>query len=298
MAAITEKGGLFPEALVKEVINNVKGTSALATLSGAEPIAFNGQREFTFSMDKEVDIVAESGKMGNGGITLAPVTILPVKMEYGARISDEFLIASEEEQIEMLAAFSDGFQKKLARGLDIAAIHGVNPRTGNASTVVGDNNFASKISQKVSTATGTADDQVEAAVALVDGTDFDVTGMAMSKTFKSALAALKLTTGEKRYPELAWGAAPSTINGLPVASNSTLSKGAGKIEAVVGDFANAFKWGFAKEMPLEIIQYGNPDNDAELGDLKGHGQIYVRAQAYIGWGILAPQAFAVVEKDA
>ena len=51
--------------------------------------------------------------------------------------------------------------------------------------------------------------------------------------------------------------------------------------------------GIAKEMPVEVIEYGNPDN-SETGDLKGHNQVYLRGEAYIGWGILDPNAFAII----
>ena len=44
-----------------------------------------------------------------------------------------------------------------------------------------------------------------------------------------------------------------------------------------------------------MIQYGNPDNDTELGDLKGHNQVYLRGEADIGWGILDPTAFAHIK---
>ena len=61
--------------------------------------------------------------------------INPIKFEYGARVSDEFLYATEEEQIDILTAFNDGFAKKVARGFDLAAMHGINPRSGTASTL-------------------------------------------------------------------------------------------------------------------------------------------------------------------
>ena len=63
-------------------------------------------------------------------------------------------------------------------------------------------------------------------------------------------------------------------------------------EIILGDFANVFKWGYAKEIPLEIIQYGDPDNSGK--DLKGHNQVYVRAEVYLGWGILDASSFARV----
>ncbi|MBP3891473.1 MAG: hypothetical protein J6D29_04800 [Solobacterium sp.] len=62
--------------------------------------------------------------------------------------------------------------------------------------------------------------------------------------------------------------------------------------AIIGDFANAFKWGFAKQLPLEVIEYGDPDNTGR--DLKGHNEVYLRTEAYLGHAILVPAAFAAV----
>lgn len=67
-------------------------------------------------------------------------------------------------------------------------------------------------------------------------------------------------------------------------STSNLSSGSSLDRCLVGDFVNCFKWGYAKEIPIEVIRYGNPDNDTQLGDLKGHNQVYLRGEAYIGWG--------------
>lgn len=299
MSDVLTKGNLFPEVLVTEMMNLVSGKSSLAKLSKSKPVPFNGMREFTFSLDKEVDVVAENGSKTKGGATVTPITIIPVKIEYGARVSDEFMYASDEVKLEYLKAFADGFAKKAARGFDIMAMHGVNPRTGNASSVIGKNHFDSMVTQTVTVSTGTtADDQIESAIALIQGSEKDVTGLALAPAFRSELAKLKNSNGEKLYPELAWGSAPGVINGLPVDVNSTVSANSNLDRAIVGDFENMFRWGYAKEIPLEIIQYGNPDNDETLGDLKGHNQVYLRAEAYIGWGILDPSAFAIVKDMA
>lgn len=296
MANILSKGSLFPEELIPGFIQKTTGASALAKLCGATPIPFNGQKEFTFTLDKEVDIVAENGAKGTGGLNVEPITIVPLKIEYGARVSDEFLYASEDAQMDVLSAFADGFAKKVAKGLDLMAFHGINPRTGTASGVIGTNHFDSKVTQAVTIATGDKPDaNVEAAIALVQGAERDVTGMVLSPSFKSALAAQTTTDGAKLYPQLAWGAKPGEVNGLHVESTSNLSAGSSLDRALVGDFENCFKWGYAKEIPIEVIQYGNPDNDTELGDLKGHNQVYLRGEAYIGWGILDPTAFAHIK---
>ena len=296
MSDILGKGTLFPEELLPEFIQKTKGASALANLCAATPIPFNGMKEFTFQMDKEIDVVAENGAKSKGGVTITPVTIVPLKVEYGARISDEFLYASESAQLDYMSAFSDGFARKVAKGLDLMAFHGVNPRTGSASDVIGTNHFDSKITQTVTIQPDDKPDaNIEAAIALVQNSECDVTGLVLAPAFRSSLAAQTTTDGAKLYPELSWGNNPGTINGLRVESNSTLSANSSLDRALVGDFQNCFRWGYAKEIPIEIIRYGNPDNDAALGDLKGHNQIYIRGEMYLGWGILDPNAFALVK---
>ena len=291
MASVLAKGSLFPAELTNEMINLVKGKSSLAALSAAEPLPFNGKELFTFTLDKEVDVVAENGAKSNGGATIGTITINPVKIEYGMRVSDEFKYAAEEIQLQYLRAFAEGFARKAARGIDIMAMHGFNPRTGTASTVIGNNHFDSAVSQTVA-ASSDGNANVEAAIALVQGNEHDVTGMAMAPAFRSVLAAQVRTDGTPLFPELGWGATPGTIHGLPVETNSTVSFNSNSDRAIVGNFRDYFRWGYAREIPIEVIEYGNPDNDTTAGDLKGHNQIYIRGEAYIGWGILLPDAFA------
>lgn len=287
--AVLEKAQLFDAKIVSELINGVKGKSSLAVLSPRVPISFNGNKEFVFTMDSEVDVVAESGAKSHGGVSIAPKTIVPIKIEYGARVSDEFVWAAEEERINYIKAFIDGFARKAARGLDIMAMHGFNPRTGTASAVIGTNHFDAAVDQTVTYVAAQANANVEAAIALVHGSEGDVTGMAMSPTLRSGLAALTNTNGEALFPELAWGAAPGAIKGLKVDVNSTVSVG-NVDHAIVGDFENMFQWGYAKEVPFTVIPYGDPDNTGK--DLQGHNQVYLRAELFIGWGILDPDAFA------
>ena len=299
MGKITNAANLYPMELIPGLIQQTKGHSALAKMCAATPVAFNGQEVFTFSLDKEIDVVAESGAFSNGGATVAAVKMVPVKVEYGARFSDEFMKMDEKKQIETLKAFNEGFARKLGKGLDIMALHGFNPRSGLASDVIGNNHFDEKVKQeqKVENLTDDPDGAVEAAISLVQEKENDVTGMLMGNELKAALSSLKKNDGSKAYPELAWGNNPGTINGLHVEPCNPIKEATKHDKGLVGDFADAFKWGYADKISLEIIQYGNPDNDSEQGDLKGHGQIYLRATAFIGWGILNPDAFAWVRTN-
>jgi hypothetical protein len=155
-------------------------------------------------------------------------------------------------------------------------------------------NFEGKVQNDVTYAAATPDANIASAVALVEAAGAYPNGVAMSPTFKNAIAAMTANNAQK-YPEFAWGAAPQTLGDMNLAVNPTVSMAASgateTLHALVGDFS-AFRWGYAKEIPLEVIQYGDPDNSGS--DLKGHNQVYLRAEAYIGWGILAPAFFAKV----
>lgn len=294
MATTLQKGELFAPETVKDLFSKVGGKSSIAKLCGATPVAFNGNEIFTFSMEDEVNIVAEGTKKSAGSISVEPIKVVPIKIEYGARVTDEFVYASEEKQLDILKAFNEGYAKKVARGLDIMAFHGVNPRTKTASTLIGTNSLDTNTG--VSSITYSAvdiEENIESAIATISE-NYDVTGMAMSKDFSSTLASLTVN-GVKQYPELAWGSNPGTVNGLAVDVNSTVSFNSSKDKAIVGDFQNAFRWGFAKDIPLEVIKYGDPDQSGK--DLKAFNQVYLRCETYIGWAILDPSAFARIEEE-
>ena len=293
------RGSLFPGELIPEFFNKVKGKSSLAKMCGASPIPFNGLKEFTFSMDNDVDIVAEAGAKSAGGGQVGAVTIVPIKIEYGMRVSDEFIYGSEEVALDYLRTFSEGWAAKVARGFDIMAMHGVNPRTGlAASGTIGNNHldYAASTSVTYLGSSSTAEQNIETAIAGVQSYGHDITGVIVGGTVRAALAAMVETSGgaKKVYPELAWGGQPGSLNGVPFDVNNTVEFNSAKARAYVGDFANCFKWGIARELPLEVIQYGNPDNDSTAGDLKGHNQVYLRGEAYIGWGILDASAFGKI----
>ena len=293
------RGSLFPQEIVAGFMNMVRGRSALAALCGSSPIPFNGSKTFTFSMDNEIDVVAEAGAKSAGGGQVGAVTIQPIKVEYGMRVSDEFMFGSEEVALDILRAFSEGWAVKLAKGFDIMAMHGVNPRTGNAASgTIGNNHldYAASTSITYLGSSSTAYQNVESAIAGINAYDHEVTGAIMGSTIRAALAAMEDRDHRKVFPELAWGGRPESLNGLRTEFNGpTVEYNSAKARAYFGDFANYFKWGIAKEMPMEVIQYGNPDNDSNAGDLKGHNQVYLRGEAFIGWGILDATAFGLIK---
>ena len=291
MATITKSTNLFPAELVTEVFSKAKGHSSLAKLSGQTPIPFSGNTQMVFAMDGEASIVGEGEQKPAGDASFNPVTITPVKFVYQHRLTDEFTKMSEEQQLPYLEAFVDGFAAKIARALDICAFHGVNPATKTAVSSLAAKNFDMASIATVTTTAGKEDEDIDT-VQAITGEDGVVTGIAMAPAFSAALSKLKVN-GVVQYPEFRFGQNPEAFYGMASDVNNTVSFGTSKDLAVVGDFQNAFKWGYTENVPCEIIEYGDPDGQ---GDLKRTNQIVLRAETYVGWGILDSASFKKIAK--
>ena len=287
-------GTSFPAPVVTKMFDAVRGHSALAKLSDQTPIPFNGATEFVFNAAGEASIVAEGAAKPAGNATVTAKIIKPVKFVYQQRVSDEFMKAGDEVRLQYLTAFAEGFGKKIARGLDIAAIHGIDPATKAPASFKATNSFDGLVSNIVTYAAANIDANIDAAIQAI--TDGEVTGLALSPAAGAALAAIKVN-GVPQYPEFRFGQNPNAFYGMGSDVNSTVSVqetgGSTTDHAIVGDFQNAFKWGYADNIPLEVIRYGDPDGTGH--DLKQYNEVCLRAEAYIGWGILDADAFGIVQ---
>lgn len=292
MSTIT-KGALFPAQLETEIFNAVKGHSSLAKLSAQDAIPFVGKDVFVFSNSKGVEVVGEGAQKSEGGATVTSVSIAPVKVVYQQRVSDEFMFASEEYRLNVLATFAEAFAAALGAGLDKMAIHGMNPYSGaRISNLATGKYFDGAVTNIVGTGATPQDVDIDAAVALVASAEYAANGAVISPKMQAAIAA-ETANGLRKYPDFAFGAAPAQIGNMQLDVNAALAaavSGDDTDYALVGDFS-AFRWGIAKQLPLETIEYGDPDGQ---GDLKRNNQIILRSEAYIGWGILDPDAFALV----
>lgn len=291
-------GTLFQPELVKEIMSKVQGHSALAKLSTQTPIPFNGTEQFIFNLDGSAQIVGEGEAKGAGSATAITKVIKPIKFVYQARITDEFKYASEEKQMNFLQHYADGFAKKMAEAFDIAAIHGLEPKSLTDATFKATNSFDGVITTNVVTfAADKIDDNLDAAVQTIVVNGNEVTGIAMSPVAGQAMSKLKDKFDTVKYPEFRFGQRPNNFANMTLDINKTLTVKGGTAKtdhAIVGDFENKFKWGYAENIPMEIIEYGDPDGSGR--DLKQYNEILLRAEAFIGWGILDENAFARVEE--
>ena len=296
--AAQKTGTLFKPELVTEVMSKVQGYSVLAKLSNQTPIPFNGTEQFIFNLEGNAQIVGEGEQKGAGQSNLTSVVIKPMKFVYQARMTDEFKYASEEKRLNMLKAYADGFAKKIAVAVDIASLHGLEPKSMTDASFRATNSFDGQITGNIVTFDADKiDDNIDAAVQAVVAKGGEVTGIAMSPLAGQSLAKLKVN-GVAQYPEFRFGQNPDSFYGMKSDINKNLVVTGGTAEkdhVIVGDFQNKFKWGYAENIPMEIIEYGDPDGTGR--DLKAYNEICLRTEAFIGWGILDTDAFARVKGE-
>lgn len=289
-------GTLFKPEVVKELISKVQGKSVLAKLSAQTPIPFNGVEQFIFNLEGNAQIVGEGEQKQAGKAKITSKVIKPLKFVYQARITDEFKYASEEKQMNFLSAYMDGFAKKIAEAFDLAAIHGLEPKTMTDASFRATNSFDGLITGNiVNYDEAHIDDNIDTAVQTIVAKGGEVTGIALSPTAGQNLAKIKVN-GVVQYPEFRFGQNPDSFYGMKSDINKNLTVTGGTAEtdhAIVGDFQNRFKWGYAENIPMEIIEFGDPDGAGR--DLKAYNEICLRAEAFIGWGILDEEAFARVK---
>jgi HK97 family phage major capsid protein len=294
--ATLQSGDMFPVQTVQDIFSKVKGHSTIAKLSSQEPIPFTGTETFIFNLEGNAEIIGEGKPSNAGNATMKPKVVKPVLVTYQARVSQEFVNCSEEKQLSYLKSFIDGLAKKVAQAVDIASFHGLEPKSMTDASFKTTNSFDGLITGNVVTYDAEKiDENIDAAVTTITANDGQVTGIALSPAAGAALGKIKVN-GVVQYPEYRFGQNPASFYGMQSDVNKTLStvaSGAKKDHAIVGDFENAFKWGYAENIPLEIIEYGDPDGAGR--DLKRYREVCLRTEVYVGWGILDEESFARVE---
>lgn len=71
---------------------------------------------------------------------------------------------------------------------------------------------------------------------------------AINSSVRSDLSKMKATDGNPLYPEFRFGGKPATLGSQALDTNNTVSFGTETKDcAIVGDFANMFKWGYSKK---------------------------------------------------
>lgn len=307
MATIGTSPFELPEELVPGVWKKAQDGSALAKLSGAEPQKFGVKQYIKLTGNPRAEVVGESGNKAQSNAAFAPIRTVQRKLQVTQRFSVELKWADEDDQIGALSTMGDLAGEALSRGLDLVAIHGINPLTGAAISGSPVKLLDTTNVVELTTATvSTPDVAIEAAYALVTADGGTPNGTAFDPAYAFALATMRDSQKRRLYPELGLGKFDNYL-GLTAAQSNTVSGGPEaktvstgvyasvdpQIKAIVGDFT-AFRWGVQRSIGVTMIEYGDPDGD---GDLQRANEIALRAEVVYGIGFLDLDSFAVI-KDA
>lgn len=297
MATLTTKTLTLPDHLLQGIVKSVTSGSTVAALSAAKPTLFGNSTLVTLESKPRAEFVEEGANKSATNATFGSVRVTPHKAQVTMRISNEVEWADEDYQLGIMQTLAEEGSIALARALDFGLIHRVNPSTG---TVTDWTNYLTSTKKTVD-ATANIDADIEKAIGLVltDGEGTDVNGLALSKPAAYALATAKDKQGHLMYPELGFGTGMTQYKGIKAAASTTVNglpemKQDSGIKAIVGDFTNGVYWGIQRNLPIEVIPYGDPDGQ---GDLKRANQIALRLEVQYAWYVFADR-FAVVKTPA
>jgi len=288
----TQFGTIANEGL-SGVIQKIRLGSTVAALSGSEPMRFGTGEIPTFTSPPKAEFVAEGIAKSATPATFSTVKTAPHKTQVTVRLNDEVQWADEDYQLQALATVQDAVANALSRALDLGVYYRLNPLTGTATAWT---NYLNTTTNRVEIAAANLDVDIDSAVGLVvSGGDYMVNGIALDPSAAFTLGSLRDLDGRKLYPDVGYGVDLSTFSGLRASVSNTVSSrpeaADNKIKAIVGDFQNGIRWGIQREIPMEMIKYGDPDG---IGDLKSLNQVAIRAEVQYAWYV-DPARFAVVE---
>lgn len=305
MATLASSALSLPNNLASGLWSKVQTGSTVAKLSQQAPMMFGSNQQYmTLTARPKGEVVAEGANKSQSQPALSSKTVTPRKVQVTMRFNEEVQWADDDAQLGVLAELGDSAAQALARALDLIVYHGINPLTGAALS--GSPAKVLDTTNTVEVATANADADIDSAFALVIADGFYMpNGIAFDPSFAYKLATTRDTQGRKLYPELGLGLDAGSFMGVNAAVSTTVSAPEATIsggayattnpnvKAIVGDFT-AIRWGVQKNVPVEVIRFGDPDGN---GDLKRANQIALRAEVVYGIAIMDTDAFAVI-KDA
>ena len=285
----------IPATDLGRITERVQNQSVLASLSPERPALYGDVKAVTMSRKPRAQIVAEGAEKTSDEAAWTPVVASPIKFQTTVRMTNEVKWADEDGKIQVVDDLVAALGESMARAVDLIGIHGINPITGLQAVTV--TSYLNQTTNRVAVSTSPTDDVV-ASVGAIMGNAYVPTGLALDSGFGFQLATETYSDGRDRNPGMGFGVGVSSFKGLSVASSSAVS---GRPEAadtglraLVGDFTQV-KWGFQRRIPVEVIEYGDPDGQ---GDLKQTNELAYRAEGVIYVAIFDLNAFATVDGDS
>lgn len=285
-----------PAQELGKIADRVTSTSVLASLSPERPSLYGDVKAVRMSRKPRAQIVAEGAQKGSDNAEWESVMASPIKFHTTVRMTDEVKWMDEDGRIQIVDDLVAALGESMARAVDLIGLHGINPIDGARATSV--TAFLNQTTNRVEGA-GDPTAEIEAAVgSVMAGGTYLPTGIGLDGGYAFSLATQRYPDGRRMNPDMGFGSNVTSYAGLGVATSSTVSgrpeAADTNLRALVGDYSQV-QWGFQRRIPVEAIEYGDPDGG---GDLKGNNQIAYRAEGVIYVAIFDLAAFSAVDAPA
>lgn len=292
MALQTDKV-LLPKEVATVITKKAKDTSTIAALSPSEPQLFLDKEYMVFSGNAEAEVIAEGEQKSSYEETLSPVVGKRFKVQTTTRVTDELRFADDDARLEIISKIQADQAAALGRVLDYVVYHAFDPK--KKTTLAGFTKLSDTAAQVTATTDRVAD--IDALAEAVND-EYDINGIAMSKTMTNELRRIRIKdTMQRLYPEIPLNLKVGSLDGIPASTSGTvngrlITDTPTNVLAFLGDFS-LIKWGMVRDIWSEIIEYGDPDGSGK--DLKGYNQIAYRTEAIYSYAILDPKGIAVLK---
>lgn len=292
MALQTDKV-LLPKEVATIITKKAKDTSTIAALSPSEPQLFLDKEYMVFSGNAEAEVIAEGEQKSSYEETLSPVVGKRFKVQTTTRVSDELRFADDDARLEIISKIQADQAAALGRVLDYVVYHAFDPK--KKTELSGFTKLSDTAAQVTATTDRVAD--IDALAEAVND-EYDINGIAMSKTMTNELRRIRIKdTMQRLYPEIPLNLKVGSLDGIPASTSGTvngrlITDTPTNVLAFLGDFS-LIKWGMVRDIWSEIIEYGDPDGSGK--DLKGYNQIAYRTEAIYSYAILDPKGIAVLK---
>lgn len=284
---------LLPKEVATVITKKAKDTSTIAALSPSEPQLFLDKDYMVFSGNAEAEVIAEGEQKSSYEETLSPVVGKRFKVQTTTRVSDELRFADDDARLEIISKIQADQAAALGRVLDYVVYHAFDPK--KKTTLAGFTKLSDTAAQVTATTDRVAD--IDALAEAVND-EYDINGIAMSKTMTNELRRIRIKdTMQRLYPEIPLNLKVGSLDGIPASTSGTvngrlITDTPTNVLAFLGDFS-LIKWGMVRDIWSEIIEYGDPDGSGK--DLKGYNQIAYRTEAIYSYAILDPKGIAVLK---
>ena len=204
-------------------VKNIRGGVLSRLAPEAPDIKVGSTDHFTFTATPKAQLVGEGAAKTSMDGTPSKATVKTYKVQITYRFSNEVMWADEDYQAGVVDGLVANVATALSRALDLVAIHGINPLTGEIASSV--SNYFDKAGNGVARVVATGDVQadLETAASDLQEAGYIATGIALDPVYAGQLARKKDGENRPLYPELGLGFGFDTFQLLQAASSDTVS---------------------------------------------------------------------------